>query len=160
MSTVHVERFNRDTRPTMGRVSIGEETIGFSLEDRHRDEKVAGDTCIPAGRYPLRWRTAGRWAQRYRARGFPGSLEIYGVPNFTAVLAHPGNTVRDTAGCLLVGRIADLDARTIGRSRAAIDRLYEIVHRTGGDWMIEYVDSGGGRVLIGGRQPGQGVAPR
>ena len=141
--TVHVERFNRDTRPTMGRVSIGEETIGFSLEDRHRDEKVAGDTAIPAGRYPLRWRTAGKWAKRFQAKGYSGSLEICDVPNFSAVLAHYGNTQRDTAGCLLAGRIGDLDQRTIGKSRQAIDRLYEVVHRTGGDWTIEYTDPDG-----------------
>lgn len=142
--TVRVERFNRDARPTMGRVSIDGETIGFSLEDRHRDSKVAGDTAIPAGRYPLRWRTAGRWAERFKKKGYPGSLEICDVPDFTAVLAHYGNTARDTAGCLLAGRLGDLDQRTIGKSRAAIDRLYEIVHQTGGDWVIEYVDPAGG----------------
>ena len=138
--TIHVERFNKDGRPTMGRVSIDGETIGFSLEDRHRDEKVAGDTAIPAGRYALRWRTAGRWAKRFQAKGYPGSLEICGVPNFTAVLAHYGNTKRDTAGCLLAGLIGDLAQRTIGKSRQAIDRLYEIVHQTGGDWTISYTD--------------------
>lgn len=144
-NTVHVERFNSDSRATMGRITVGAETIGLSLEDRHRDTKVAGDTAIPAGRYPLRWRTTGKWAKRYQAKGYPGSLEICDVPGFTAVLIHVGNTKRDTAGCLLVGRIGDLDQRTIGKSRKAIDRLYTVVHETGGEWEISYTDPGGAR---------------
>ena len=146
MNKVIVERFNRDDRPTMGRVTIRphdrapEVTVGFSLEDRHRDAKVAGDTAIPAGRYDLRWRQGGRWAERFARKGFQGSLEVCGVPNFTAILIHPGNTKRDTAGCLLVGRIGDLDARTIGKSRPAVELLYSYVKSRPGDWVIEYRD--------------------
>ena len=143
--TIYVDRFNRDDRATMGRVVVAhadgsEETIGFSLEDRHRESKVPGDTAIPAGTYRLEWRTAGKWAKRFQAKGYQGSLEICDVPDFSAVLAHYGNTVRDTAGCLLAGRLGDLDTRTIGKSRAAIDRLYELVHEVGGTWEIVYRD--------------------
>ena len=127
MNTIYVQRLTHDTRPTIGIATFGKTFLGFSLEDRPREVKVAGDTCIPAGSYPLHWRPVGRWARRYVAKGFPGSLELKNVPGFTDVLIHAGNTKRDTAGCLLLGQVCDMTARTIGRSRPAVEELYRLV---------------------------------
>jgi len=48
------------------------------------------------------------------------------IPGFSAILIHPGNTVIDTRGCLLVGRIANMDAAPaiVGASRTAFWLLY------------------------------------
>ena len=61
------------------------EMLCGSIEDQRQPpgEKVPGKTRIPEGTYPLRWRTAGRWAAVFRERGYPGSLEICDVPGFT-----------------------------------------------------------------------------
>lgn len=121
---ITVQRFTDDDRPTIGQVSINGRPVCFSLEDRQRDVKVAGDTRIPAGEYALEWRKTGKWAQRFKKQGYPGSLELMDVPGFTDVLIHVGNTKRDTAGCLLLGMGADMDAQTITKSRIACNVLY------------------------------------
>lgn len=71
-----------------------------TLEPRWRDyangeEKVAGESAIPEGTYPMIMRSGGR-------HGFTVP-QLCGVPNFTAVQIHPGNTWKDTSGCILVG---------------------------------------------------------
>ena len=141
MNTIIVGRFTSDERPTIGAVRVnGWKTPVrcFSLEDRFRQTKVAGDTRIPSGVYPLRWRLVGKWAKRFQANwGVPGSLEICDVPSFTDCLIHIGNTAGDTAGCLLLGFGADMQARTITKSRLACQALYKLVHRTGGDWTLD-----------------------
>ena len=141
MNTIIVGRFTSDARPTIGAVRVnGWQTPVhcFSLEDRFRKEKVAGDTRIPTGVYPLRWRLLGRWAKRFAANwGVPGSLELCDVPSFSDILIHVGNTKGDTAGCILLGFGANLEARTITQSALACKRLYKMVHEAGGDWVVD-----------------------
>ena len=138
MNEIHVRRFHTDGLPTIGVVQIGSEPIlCFSLEDRWRKTKVAGDTRIPSGIYPLRWRLLGKWAKRFAANyGVRGSLEICDVPDFSDVLIHVGNTKGDTAGCLLLGMGADFESRTITKSAKACRRLYKRIAAVGGEWQI------------------------
>ena len=151
MNVLHVKRVSVDgvSGATIGVVTLPEvyyydDFTCFSLEDpppeRTKDGKrikVAGQTRIPAGRYPLKWRKTGKWAKRFQARWkVKGSLEICNVPNYTDVLIHLGNTKKDTAGCLLVGMGADLQAGTIQKSRPACQQLYEIICESEGDWEI------------------------
>ena len=140
MSKIEVTRMVRDERPTVGMVVVCPERADhfrcFSLEDRFRAEKVKGDTRIPEGVYPIQWRTVGRFARRWQQRGFPGSLQLMDVPGFEYVLIHAGNTKRDTEGCVLLGMGADLDARTISKSRIAVTRVYELVRDNPGAWQI------------------------
>lgn len=78
----------------------------WTLEDEPRELKVAGETCIPAGRYELRLRKFGALYERYRVRyawNETGMLELQDVPGFTDVLIHCGNTKEHTRGCVLVG---------------------------------------------------------
>jgi hypothetical protein len=51
-------------------------------------------SCIPAGRYRCR---------KLRSPKFGSTYEICDVPGRTHVLFHAGNTIEDTAGCILVG---------------------------------------------------------
>ena len=103
MNVIYVQRLTHDLKPTIGIATFGKTFLGFTLEDRPREVKVPGDTCIPSGCYMLRWRQHGKWAARFREWGFTGSLELINVEGFTDVLIHAGNTKRDTAGCLLLG---------------------------------------------------------
>jgi hypothetical protein len=78
----------------------------YGLEDEYRRDKVAEETRIPGGEYRVAFRTYGRHHERYEkifADIHIGMLEITGVPGFTDILIHRGNTEKDTAGCLLVG---------------------------------------------------------
>ncbi len=106
--------------------------VCFGLEDEYREQKVVGETRIPAGTYGVTLRTEGRFHQRY-ARRFPefhrGMLHIRNVPNFKWILIHCGNTDEDTKGCLLVGSqaITEPGDMMVTASRVAYRRFYPMV---------------------------------
>jgi len=109
----------------------------FGLEDAIREQpgqpvrawKVPGRTAIPAGRYDLVITHSTRFKQR-----LPLLLE---VPGFEGIRIHPGNTIEDTAGCLLPGRLRA--AQRVGESRHAFDRLFR---------KIDDALTAGGRVVV------------
>ena len=122
----------------------------YTLEDEYREDKISGETRIPAGAYQLKLRKVGGFHGRYMER-FPkihrGMLEVIGVPNFTYVLIHCGNDDDDTAGCLLVGntQTSNLEKADgfIGSSTAAYKKIYPPIAEAlemGEKVTIEYVD--------------------
>ncbi len=78
----------------------------YLLEDKIRNVKIPKQTAIPTGNYTLRLNTWGGMNAEYRQK-FPklhkGMIEINGLPNFSFVYIHIGNTYRQTAGCPLCG---------------------------------------------------------
>lgn len=120
-----LSRFPSLEEATLGGISIDGRFCCFSLEDQHQDVKVPGETRIPAGRYPVRFRTVGTLHTKYASK-FPehrGMLEICDIPNFTAVMLHIGNKETETAGCPLVGDVAMAHGE-LGSSTTAYRRLY------------------------------------
>ena len=107
---------------TLGCVFIDGHFACFSLEDQLREIpgqpvtawKVAGGTAIPAGRYRVLVTESPRF-------GRPLPL-LVAVPGFEGVRIHPGNTVADTEGCILVGR--DRQPGRVLQSRVAFDALF------------------------------------
>lgn len=108
---------------TMGDLRIeGQERVFYTLEDVVRevpgiavvDWKVPGATAIPAGEY----RIVVTFSQRFQRR-LPLLL---GVPGFTGIRMHPGNTAADTEGCILVGLTAQ--GGVLQNSRIAMNLLY------------------------------------
>jgi hypothetical protein len=89
----------------------------FGLEDELRDMKVPGATAIPAGEYAV----VVTPSVRFR-RPLPLLVD---VPGFSGIRIHPGNTIEDTAGCLLPGRVRA--AAGVGESRHAFDQLFQKV---------------------------------
>ncbi|HEV7570926.1 MAG TPA: DUF5675 family protein [Thermoanaerobaculia bacterium] len=80
--------------------TIGELTIDgvhqcFTLEDKVREQKVFGETAIPAGRYEVVVNFSNHFQKMLP--------ELVAVPNFEGVRIHSGNTAKDTEGCILVG---------------------------------------------------------
>lgn len=75
------------------------------LEEIKR-RKVYGQTAIPAGRYPIQLRVSPRLKDRPYAKPYGGKFPVLeDVPGFSGVMIHPGTTVEDTRGCLLVGML-------------------------------------------------------
>ena len=89
-----------------------------TLEDVDRrlengGEKVYGQTCIPRGTYDVVIDYSSRFKKRMP--------HVLNVPQFDGIRIHPGNTDRDTEGCILVGVTRGDDF--IGDSRLAYNEL-------------------------------------
>lgn len=99
-------RVDQSEHTTLGHLYINGVFACYTLEDALRKEKIAGRSAIPAGEYSLRLNTWGGKNEKY-AKRFPqmheGMLEIVGIPGFSFVYLHLGNTHRDTEGCPLTG---------------------------------------------------------
>ena len=70
-----------------------------------RSRKIEGKTAIPLGTYAITLKIQSpKFRTRYWAKFCDGYLPtILGVPCFSRVLIHVGNTVHDTQACVLVG---------------------------------------------------------
>lgn len=107
---------------TLGELDLGSGRFCYTLEDPIREQpglqvaawKVPGETAIPAGRYKVVITDSVRFQR-------PLPL-LLGVPGFTGVRIHPGNTAADTEGCILLGQA--VNGASVARSRAAFDELF------------------------------------
>lgn len=125
---IQIDRLRENGKATGGELYIEEEFECYTLEDEHRDVKVAGETRIPAGTYRIKLRGSGgsinpKYAARYP--NHKGMLWLQDVPGFTWIYIHTGNTEEHTDGCILVGDTIRPGDLTIGQSRAAYERLYD-----------------------------------
>ncbi len=100
--------------------------------DWRKEEKIAGKTAIPTGRY----RVVMSYSKTYKRR----MPFLQNVPYFTGIMIHTGNSVDDTRGCILVGKAVrpqkpeeenpSGEATVTGRltdSRITFNRLYELI---------------------------------
>ena len=121
-------RINRDVLTpqfTLGRLSVDGSSECFTVEDTVRTgPKIPGETAIPAGRY----RVIITYSPRFQ-RPLP---ILVNVPGFEGVRIHPGNTAKDTEGCILVGLGRTSDG--VAESRHAFDPLMQQI--------TEAIDSG------------------
>jgi hypothetical protein len=93
---LRLERFEYGTTYTIGKFYIDGVFHSFSLEDVVRKgEKVNGQSAIPVGTYSVIIDVSTRFGKQ-----LPHILD---VPNFTGIRIHPGNTSKDTEGCILLG---------------------------------------------------------
>lgn len=116
---------------TIGVMKVNGEFMCYTLEDERREVKVPGETRIPEGHYPIKLRKEGGFHLRYTRKFGPafhhGMLHVTQVPGFDLVLIHIGNTDRDTAGCILVGKTVDKERGFLGSSTEAYRDLYREV---------------------------------
>lgn len=111
-------------RPSQGKATIGElmvdgKRIAYSLEDVVRNEKVYGETAIPAGEYKVVITPSPRFK-----RNLPLLLN---VPGYEGVRIHPGNTSADTLGCILPGTAVTPDAQSVTQSKLAFDKVNNLI---------------------------------
>lgn len=101
----------------------------YLLEDKIRSEKIASHTAIPTGIFSLKLNTTGAKNVNYKkafGKVHQGMVEIIGLPDFSYVYIHTGNTIQDTAGCPLCGfgfQFVDGDYQVI-QSVAAYKMVY------------------------------------
>lgn len=80
---------------TLGQMFVDGQYLCDTLEPPIREVKVSGKTAIPFGEYQV----LVTWSPKFKRR-LP---LIKNVPNFEGVRIHCGNSLQDTAGCVLVG---------------------------------------------------------
>lgn len=100
---------------TRGKLYLDGQFECFTLEDTVRiGPKVPGQTAIPVGAYKLIVNESPRFKRRLPL--------LVNVPGFEGIRIHPGNTAKDTEGCLLVGDRLGSES-DIESSRTAFERL-------------------------------------
>ena len=110
---------------TIGHLFIDGVEFCSTLEDPIREKpgipvgqwKVAGDTAIPAGLYPV----SITYSPRFQ-RDLPLVMH---VPGFEGIRIHAGNTDDDTEGCILVGQWRG--GEFIHESRKTLDALMDVL---------------------------------
>jgi hypothetical protein len=110
-------QLNRESftdKSTIGELAVDGKFECYTLEDVVREEKIKGETAIPAGTYEI----AITYSNKFK-KYLP---LLMNVPNFEGVRIHPGNRPEDTEGCILVGQTKDDDF--VGHSVAAFDNLF------------------------------------
>lgn len=79
-------------------------TFNMSL-DEIKKKKVYGDTAIPKGRYRVDMNTVSPKFSLVSKYSFCGGKmpRLMNVPGYSGILIHPGNTQKDSFGCILPG---------------------------------------------------------
>lgn len=111
---------------TLGHLSLGEGSTFATLELPREVEgkrNVKEECCIPEGRYDV------EWLKRSGSGKYSNVAWIRGVPGRSGILIHNGNWLRNTKGCVLVGR-AHQGAAVI-RSIEAKNKIWEIAQEIG-----------------------------
>lgn len=110
---------------TLGTLSIDGVEECVTLEDVVRESpgdpvaawKVPGETAIPVGKYRVIVNHSAHFG-----RDLPLLLK---VPGFEGVRIHPGNTDKDTEGCILVGTA--IAGQSIVESRKAFAAVFNTI---------------------------------
>lgn len=106
MNGTRIVRVAEGKNSTLSHLYLGGLFTCYLLEDKIRETKIPGETCIPEGKYGLRLNKLAKMNATFQKR-YPdihqGMVEITEIPSFQGVFFHPGNNIRDTAGCPLTG---------------------------------------------------------
>lgn len=117
---------------TLGTLLANGKHLGFTCEDTDRKleddkdgdgnaidegEKVYSKTAIPRGRY----RVALSFSHKFQ-KVLP---EVLGVPQFSGIRIHGGNTADNSLGCPLLG--ASRTANGVANCKAVNDRLIALI---------------------------------
>lgn len=118
MELILYRKWKKETY-TIGQLYINGLRFSDALEDRDRgltsamalseikQRKVYGETAIPTGTYEVRMTYSTKFATRAWGRKYGGKVpELLNVKGFSGVRIHPGNTPKDTLGCILLGKNA------------------------------------------------------
>ena len=110
---------------TIGNLYLNGEWLCDTLENPYLNNQ-RNISCIPAGEYRVRLRTARESETRDYLH-----LLVQDVPDRDWILFHRGNTTKDTRGCVLVGQSRKQDR--VNNSRMAMDLVIKEILNLGGE---------------------------
>jgi hypothetical protein len=122
--------YRYDLRPdySQGLLFVNGTFVCDTLEDGVRDIKIPNKTAIPYGRYKVELRNLGGLNTKYKNKFselHKGMIWLKKVPNFTFIYIHIGNTINDSAGCILVGDKSS--AGKLGNSTSTYKQIYPMI---------------------------------
>lgn len=126
-------RYADDGETTIGLLYIDNKFHCYTLEDTFREVKIAGETRIPAGSYPIELKREDTpLTKKYKEKypdWFTYHLELKGVTDFSSIYIHSGGDHTHTEGCILVSdSLSTGDANTfLTNSRNTFKSLYEFL---------------------------------
>lgn len=131
-----LKRTNKQPEYTVGQLTLDNKYICDTLEPTDRGltsdstdidrVKVASKTAIPTGCYNISYQVVSpRYSQiKYYREFCDGKLpRLLNVPGFDGILIHPGNTAKDTAGCILVGT---WNGKQLTDSKKSWEKVYKL----------------------------------
>lgn len=133
-----LQRFSDNGNSTLGLFYINNKFEAFTMEDEHRESKVAGETCIPTGKYKVVFQeNVTGLTQKYRNKytWFDKHLMLEGDGDFqlhwTSVYIHIGNYESNSAGCILLANGANSNVTgtdgSITDSKNCFKRIYPMI---------------------------------
>ena len=131
---IQIIRLRTGNNSTLSHLYIDSLFVCSLLEDKIRPEKLKSKTCIPDGVYTLGLNKDAGMNVKYQknnAKNHKGMIEIQGIPTFSLVFFHIGNTHLDTQGCPLVGHYyREIDGEfEVLQSAQAYRSVYPILYR-------------------------------
>lgn len=114
---------------TIGKLYVDGVYFCDTLEDKVRDynkdgdlldageTKIFGETAVPYGGYKVILNLSPRFKKILP--------RLLGVKHFDGILIHPGNTAKDSHGCILVGK--NNQVGRVNESKATFERLMNIL---------------------------------
>ena len=120
-----VDRKVFQEKATIGNLSVDGVFQCDTLEDVDRYLETGGvktqdETAIPRGIYKVILSHSPRLSAMFEGKDLP---ELLDVPDYVGVRVHPGNTDKDTDGCILVGSTYGNDF--VGNSRVTFFALLD-----------------------------------
>lgn len=109
-----LERFYKTDKCTVGKLFVDGEYYCYTLEPPIKDDG-SKPRAIPVGTYPV----VIDFSEHFQRR-LPHLLQVL---DFEGVRMHPGNTDKDTLGCILTGHEWS-GGDFIGHSREVFDTLF------------------------------------
>jgi len=121
---VNIQRDRYDGKGgVIGTMSFNDKFVCYTLELEWLDN-LRRKSCIPKGEYKIKFRDYGGYHERYKRRfkdHNEGMIEIADVKGRSAILIHCGNTVKDTLGCVLVGKEVDSRKSIVYKSKKSYE---------------------------------------
>lgn len=116
---LQLNRFAVTMCGTLGYLVLPDGSTFATLEPPPKNNEP-GRSCIPCGRYSMVYRPSSIM-QRIMGEKVKSAWFLVAVPHRESILIHPGNTLKDTHGCILLGRQHSLMQGTpaVSDSRAA-----------------------------------------
>lgn len=127
---LYLHRKYKKDKYTIGKLYIDGKYFCDTLEDTDRglradmradkilELKEYGNTAIPTGTYIIK--------RHYYTKMKQYVPQLLSVPGYIGILIHPGNTAKDTLGCILVG--VNKEVGKVLDSRATFSKLWEILN--------------------------------